>query len=402
MRPGGKTPRQRRRGLRGRLRWAFTLVAVCAVLLTSWISVSAGFRAVALFAADEPSVMSGPLAPIGPGSAEVEYRLRAVWEELDTETRELLRGVARDAGRQVLRGALLAALMASVLAVVAATLLTRQLTAPLTRLSEGARRLEGGERGLRLPVPQRDDEMRDLTVAFNSFVESLERQEAWRRSLVADVAHDLRTPLAVLRAEVEAMQDGVSTPDGPGLARLHAEVLLLSRLVDDLRTLSLAEGGALSLRPQDLDLRGLLLGVAGGYEQRFASAGMTLSVAAPQGVSVRADRDRLAQVLHNLLDNTLRYAGQGEVRLEGRAEGESAVVMVRDHGPGLNPETLARAFERFYRGDAARSRDLAGRAGSGLGLGIARALVEAQGGQVEASNHPEGGAVFTLRMPLAG
>lgn len=382
---------RRRGGLRGRLTRLFALVAIAAVFLTSWLTVSAAFQV--LGRVTTGSAHSAP--PWAAGGSN--RRWDGWWNALDPATQATFREAGRAAGRDLSRSAFLAALLSALLAVFVAALATRQLTRPLVGLAEGARRLTAGERGLRLSLPRRDDELRDLTLAFNAFVDSVERGEAWRRALVADVAHDLRTPLAVLRAEIEAMQDGVNPPDDAGLSRLHGEVLLLARLVDDLRTLSLAEGGALSLRAERVNVAELLATTAPAYEARGAC--VTVQVGAE--VFVHADRDRLAQVLHNLLDNALRYGEGGSIELGAAQNGAEVALSVRDHGPGLPPEALSRAFERFYRADASRTRDPSGRASSGLGLAIVRALVEAQGGAVEVRNHAEGGAQFTVTLPAA-
>ena len=325
-----------------------------------------------------------------PGSAEEAEAQR--WRE-----------IGRAAGSELRRSAFTAGLISFLVAGVLAATVTRQITRPLSRLADAALRLEAGERGVQLPVPRRQDEVRDLTLTFNTLTTSLARQEAWRRGLMADIAHDLRTPLSVLRSEIEAMQDGVNPADEAGLSRLHGEVLLLARLVTDLRTLSLAESGAMDFHPQALDAAEVLRSAAEVYHRRGAEVGVTLHLDAPQPVAVYADPDRLMQVLHNLLSNALRYAAPGTVDLTARSEGAEgwASLRVRDHGPGFRPDDLSRAFERFYRADAARSRDPGGLRGSGLGLAIARALVEAQGGTIEAHNHPAGGAEFTVRLPSA-
>lgn len=369
-----------RRGLRARLTRTFALVAVLAVMLTTVLTVGATFRVLAQF--------GPPLTAPSPTSGTA---LR----------QEDWRALAAGAGRSVTRSAVQAAVLSALLASVVAALVTRQLTRPLARLADGAARLQAGDRSVQLPVPRRHDELRDLTLTFNGLTLSLARQEAWRRGLVADIAHDLRTPLAVMRSEIEAMQDGVQPTDAAALARLHGEVLLLARLVADLRTLSLAEGGALSLTLETLDGGAVLLTLVETYATRAAGAGVSLHVHAPQPVPLRADPARLRQALGNLLDNALRYAAPGAVELRAWAAGGAAHLSVRDHGPGFRPPDLARAFERFYRADASRSRDPQGRSSSGLGLAIARALVEAQGGQLTARNHPEGGAEFTLRLPGA-
>ncbi len=373
-------------------------MAVLAVVLTVFLTFQAGWRAVTHLDPHLAALVQGPLAQ-GP-----EVSPAGTLATLGGSEGEALRQIFRDFGRSAGQ----AGILASVLAALASALVARQIARPLVRLEDAASRLAGGERGVRLALPRANDELRTVTAAFNTLAQGLERQEAWRRSLMADVAHDLRTPLAVLRAEIEAMQDGLNEPDTPALARLHAEVLLLARLVDDLRTLSLAEGGALTLHPQPLDAAQTLRTLAGLFAGRVQEAGAALSVDVPPGpLLLQADPDRLMQILHNLLDNALRYGLIAEgnepplIDLGAAQEQGRVRVWVRDHGPGFAPDALSRAFERFYRADASRSRDPQGRAGSGLGLAIARALAEAQGGTLEAANHPQGGAVFTLRLPEA-
>ncbi|WP_407571804.1 sensor histidine kinase [Deinococcus altitudinis] len=389
----GRAGRRHRSGLRRRLAGSFGLVAVLAVVLTVFLTFQAGWRAVIqldpqLAALAAPGSASGP--PTG------------LSETLGGTRGETLRQIFRDFGRSAWQ----AGLLASLLAAVASALVARQIARPLVRLEDAASRLAGGERGVRLPLPRSNDELRTVTAAFNTLAQGLERQEAWRRSLVADVAHDLRTPLAVLRAEIEAIQDGLNEPDAPALLRLHAEVLLLARLVDDLRLLSLAEGGALTLHPQPVDAALTLQTLASLFTGRVNGAGAALKLEVSTGpLFLRADPDRLMQILHNLLDNALRYGGPAgsarpfQIDLGAAKEQGQVRLWVRDHGPGFAPDALSRAFERFYRADASRSRDPQGRAGSGLGLAIARALAEAQGGTLEAMNHPQGGAVFTLKLP---
>ncbi|MEJ2293040.1 MAG: ATP-binding protein [Deinococcales bacterium] len=357
--------RRRRWGLRRRLAFAFAFVALAAVFLTTFLTLGAVFRARHLFVAQAPPA--------------------AVFHE-----------------------AFLAALLSFLLASAAAAVVTRFLTRPLTALTDGARRLAAGERGLRLRLPRADDELRVLTEAFNQLTEGLEREEAWRRDMVADVAHDLRTPIAVLRSEIEAMQDGVRQPDADGLARLHGEVMMLSRLVEDLRTLSLAEAGSVTLRRVDTALRPLLERTVASFEARASDAGATLRLADVEAtLHASIDPDRIQQVLGNLVDNALRHGAGAPVELAARAEGDGVLLSVRDRGPGLPPGDPKRVFERFYRGDPARGRPAgappgapAG-AGSGLGLAIVQALVEAHGGRVEARNHEEGGALFTVWLPIA-
>lgn len=355
-------------GLRGRLTRLFALTAILAVILTASLTVGAALRVLNQF------------KPVGMSQAQ--------WQ-----------AVAREAAQHIRHSAVQAGFLSALLAVIIAGVVTRQLTRPLVRLAEGAERLKAGERNLQLPTARRHDELRDLTQTFNDLTTSLARQEAWRRGLIADVAHDLRTPLAVMRSEIEAMQDGVQPADDAALGRLHGEVLLLARLVTDLRLLSLAESGALPLTVATVDASDVLRALADAYARRAAEVGVQISVQTGPDVLLMADPDRLRQTLQNLLDNALRYAAPGVVQMTAAPDEQFMSISVRDHGPGFKADDLARAFERFYRADASRTRDPQGRASSGLGLAIARALTEAQGGTLEARNHPEGGAEFTLRLP---
>lgn len=393
-RPWGRGHRRRQRhwGLRRRLTFAFAFVALAAVGLTTWLTLGAVLQAQQeLFGAN-----SNSLAQLESEQPSEPWRGWGWWNEGDLAPQH-------QAFIRVRRTAFFAGLLAFGLAVFTAGVVTRYLTRPLVALTEGARRLEAGERGIRLKLPSRTDELAGLTEAFNRLVAGLERQEAWRRNLTADIAHDLRTPLAVLRSEIEGMQDGVVATDEASLTRLHAEVMMLSRLVDDLRTLSLAEAGELSLHLTHTAIEPLLQRVVAAFARRAAQADVVLELSPiADNLSATLDEDRLTQVLGNLLDNALRYAAPGRVELGAETVRRGIKIWVRDHGPGLSPETLARVFERFYRGDAARTRkhpgDNGDTGGSGLGLAIAKATIEALGGKLEATNHSAGGAVFTLYL----
>lgn len=367
-RPLGR--RRSRWGLRRRLAFFFAFVALGAVGLTTWLTLGAVV-----------GVLFG-------GDAN-----RNAWQGWEGGPLTPQMQQAREAFNRISGTAFLAAFMAFALASLAAAVVTRILTRPLLALTEGAKRLEAGERNLRLRLPRSQDELRGLTEAFNNLAAGLERQEAWRRNLVADIAHDLRTPLAVLRSEIEAMQDGVATPDPEGLARLHAQVMLLSRLVEDLRTLTLAESGGMVLRREWVNLESFLRGVLGSLG--WPESAVRLQV--QPGLRGHLDPKQLTRVLHNLLDNAQRY-GQPPLHLQASQGPNGLEISLRDHGIGIPPEALGRIFERFFRADASRTRQ-EGKGGSGLGLSIAKAIVEAHGGQLEAENHPEGGAVFRLRLP---
>ena len=398
--------RKKRWGLRRRLSLAFSFVALIAVALTAFLILGAVLDAQReLFSA----------APAGSGQASSEQAAQAsdapggffgtkffsrdssgaaLWQ-----TSEAQFAPARSAFRQIVQRGFVAAWLAFVLASITAALITRALTRPLLALTDGARRLGAGERGLQLRVPRAQDELRSLTEAFNGLATGLERQETWRRNLVADIAHDLRTPLSVMRSELEALQDGVVPLDDGALSRLHSEVLTLSKLVTSLRELSLAEGGSLPLELRPVAVGQFLTQLCECFGARAAAVGltMTLEPVAPN-LKMNADIDQLSRVFSNLLGNALRYAAPGGAEL-GAAQTTSGVKLwLRDHGPGIqgDPERL---FERFFQEETSRTRYLDGEKGSGLGLSIARAVVQAHGGSLTAANHAAGGAIFTLTLP---
>jgi two-component system, OmpR family, sensor histidine kinase BaeS len=405
-------------GLQRRLTMAFVFVALAAVGLTTWFTLGAAFKAQRelgrlLYEArqernENPGFsslpeLSGPIIRLPDGTTVVPFDPRFDWrgprfDELKGPRLDR----ARNAWQSLTSRSLVAAILAFVLASIAATVITRRITKPLRALSEGARRFAAGERGIRLKTNGRQDEIGEVTDAFNSLARNLEQQEAWRRALVADIAHDLRTPLSVMRSEIEAMQDGISQPDAPGLERLHSEVMLLSKLVGDLRTLSLAEGGSLNLKLERVTLEPFLQGLISRFAPRAQEQGMNISLAPiTTGLTAQLDETQFTRVINNLLENAVRYAKTGPIEIGVTLEVNSISIQVRDHGPGLKSEDLERIFERFYQADASRTRDQAGSKGSGLGLAIARAIIEGHGGTIQASNHAQGGAVFTVTLPRA-
>ncbi len=262
-----------------------------------------------------------------------------------------------------------------------------QITAPLRRLQKAAQAIAGGDLSQRVAIQSRD-ELGDLGRTFNQMAENLSQAQVERRRLVADVAHELRTPLAVMQANLEGMQDGVIPNDVEQLASLHEQVLHLGRLVGDLRLLSLVEAGELSLERHPADLGAIATRAADQFQPRAAQKRVDLQVNVGKDISqIAVDADRINQALNNLLENALRYTPEGG-RIEiGAAEEPGHPVQVRlwvaDSGPGIVPEDLPYVFDRFYRGDKSRSR---ASGGSGLGLAIVKQLVEAHGGWVSATS----------------
>jgi len=302
------------------------------------------------------------------------------------------------------RSILLAALFAGILALTLGGVLFFQLTAPIRRLTAAAHAIAAGDLNQRVAVHSRD-ELGELAGAFNAMAANLAASEGQRRQLVADVAHELRTPLSVLQANLEAMQDGILPTDAEQLASLHEETLLLGRLVADLRLLSLAEAGQLKLELVQADLGDLVRRAAERLRPAATAKGVDLvTQITPDSPRVKLDIDRFTQMLGNLVDNALRYTpGGGRIVLAVGWGGEPGkahrpTVTVTDTGSGIPPDDLPHVFDRFYRGDKSRAR---ASGGSGLGLAIVRQLVEAHHGTVRAESpvfHAADGSGFGTRI----
>lgn len=252
-------------------------------------------------------------------------------------------------------------------------------------------------------LPARGDEVDQLAEAFDTMEAALARKEEQRRRLLADIAHELKTPLAVVQANLESMLDEMTPPRPERIAALHTQVAMLSRLVNDLRDLALAEAGQLSLHRRPTDLGELLEQAADLWRPRFEEIGARLVVERETVPRAWVDGDRIGQVLANLLSNAVRHLPHegGWVRLRLKAGGTpdrpEAVVTVEDNGPGIPPDSLPYLFDHLFRADHSRSRQTGG---SGIGLSIVKSVVEAHGGRVWAANRPEGGAEFGVVLPL--
>lgn len=297
----------------------------------------------------------------------------------------------------VSRGVLLGVAVAVVVAAISAIVLTRLLIRPLRRLEEGARQLGAGELGHRVPV-EGPAEIASLGEEFNRMAETLEEQEQLRQRLVADVAHELRNPIAAARAQAEGMAEGVLETTPERVASLVEDLTHLGRLVADLQELSSADAGRLSYELGPLDAAALTAReaerAAAGAPARVA---VTADVSAAAGAVVLGDEQRLSQVLRNLLGNALRHTAQGSVTAVVTRAGQWVEFRVDDTGEGIPEPDLPNVFERFYRADAARAADTGG---AGLGLAIARRIVEDHGGTVFAANREGGGASVGFRLPL--
>lgn len=309
----------------------------------------------------------------------------------------VLTGVQQTYLSNVNRFVLFGGVLAILVAIAWGAWLAVRIVSPVKALSEASLKLAGGDYSQRIPVTS-EDELGEMTQAFNRMASELERQEMLRRRGFADVAHELRTPLTVLQIDLESIEDGLIEADAETITRLQREVTTLRNLVEDLRTLSLADAGELKLDNQPLELNGLIELNARRIERSAAEKGIALDLdLAPEACLVQGDEQRLSQVLLNLLANALQFTpAGGRVQVASRPAGQRVQVSIRDTGEGIPPEDLPHIFERLYRSDRARARR---NGGSGLGLSIARSMVEAHGGRIWAESTPGEGSTFYMELP---
>ncbi|HEX8629049.1 MAG TPA: ATP-binding protein [Catenuloplanes sp.] len=291
-----------------------------------------------------------------------------------------------------------AAVLVMVFAAVGSAVVTRRALRPIDALTRAVRQLGRGDLRGRAQV-RGNDQVAELTRSFNRMADSLQEGEERQRRMIADVAHELRTPLSNLRGHLEGLMDGM-IPPGPVLfASLHDEALLQQRIVDDLQDLALAEAGALTYRRCRVDLAELLETCQHAHRARAEATGARLVVQTARHILVDADPDRLRQVISNLVSNALRYTpAGGTVALRSWMDGDRVVVDVTDTGCGIAEDDLPKVFDRFWRADSARGRSTGG---SGLGLAIARQIIDDHGGTISVRSRPGQGATFTLRLPVA-
>jgi signal transduction histidine kinase len=283
---------------------------------------------------------------------------------------------------------------AALSAVVAALLLARWIVQPLDRLRDVSAELARGDLAARASE-QGPGELVEMGASFNSMAESIERLFEARRELVAWASHDLRTPLASMQAMLEAIDDGLAEP-GEYLPALHDQVRTLSRLVDDLFELARIDAGVLTLEVREAALDGVIESCVRGLEAEARAKGVRLETRLERPLPmVRCAPDKVERVLYNLLSNALRHTPtDGSIAVVVSPRRPDVRIAVEDTGEGVSEEVGERMFDRFWRAESSRTSP-----GSGIGLAIARALVEAQGGRIWAENRPEGGARVSFTLP---
>lgn len=302
--------------------------------------------------------------------------------------------------RQVRTSLTWAAVLAALLSLVLGVLVSRLLTAPLARLTRAAQAVAAGDLSQRVATQQAEgDEIAALATAFDEMTASLATAEAARKNMLADVSHELRTPLTVIQGDLQAMLDGVYPLDMAQVSSLYDETRLLTRLVEDLHDLALADAGQLRLERDVVDLAALAQAAAAQFSPVAEAAGVTLEALADAVPPVMGDADRLAQVLRNLLSNALRHTpAGGRITLRVARTADQVQIQVADTGTGIAAEDLPHVFDRFYRGEPGQARR--GR-GAGLGLAITQQLVLAHGGQITVASVAGQGTTFKVMLPAA-
>jgi two-component system sensor histidine kinase BaeS len=393
--------------LRWRIALGFALVALATAAVIALATppiVTQGFNDVDVDSDSRPAASAAAQTVVEPGEETTDAGGTATRPPVPPSSTGTTPGQAQEATiLRLLLAAAGAALAASLLGLLAAGRLVR----PLTRLEQAAVAVAHGNLGARSGLAERSDEFGQLGRTFDSMAGQLQLADETRRNFLQDAAHELKTPLAVIDATSSAILDGVYTPERRHIETIRDQSRVLARIVDDLRTISLAEGGNLPLNKRPQDVRHVLDSVAAGFEARAAADQVSLSVEAPDGIVLEADPDRLRQMLGALVDNALRHTpAGGTVRLVASASmaavrtGSPKPVVrlaVEDTGPGVPEDALPRIFERFFQADPSRSR---GTGTSGLGLSIVRALAEAHGARVGAENRSEGGARLWVELPV--
>lgn len=289
------------------------------------------------------------------------------------------------------------AVIGAVIALVLGVVLSRTLTRPIRELTTATHAVSEGDLSQQVPV-RSNDELGELARAFNKMSFELSRSVNARKQMTADIAHELRTPLSLILGHAEAVHDGVLPPTRENFEIIRDEATRLEHLINDLRTLSLADAGELSIQLQAVEPQRLIQEVASLYQYQSQRKNIAFLLDVPPHLpTIEVDPGRMTQVLTNILDNAIRHTPEGgTITLTAREVDGEVELAVQDSGPGLKPEDLERIFERFYRADPSRQRE---DGGSGLGLAIARSIVQAHGGQLSAESEPGKGLKVKVLLP---
>ena len=285
-----------------------------------------------------------------------------------------------------------------IISAILALLFAKHLVEPIKILTDATKRLTSGEYKTRISEISKD-ELGQLSRDFNMLAKSLENNEQARRKWIADISHELRTPISVLRGEIEALQDGIREMNPQTLESLHNDVSQLNRLVDDLYQLSISDIGALNYRKEDINLINILNQSVDLFREEFIKNNISLET--EQSIKntpmVFADPDRLQQLFTNILTNTLRYTNRGgNLKITTEKTGNNFIIHFQDSEPGINKDDIPRLFDRLYRVESSRNRDSGG---TGLGLAICKNIVDAHEGNITAQPSPLGGLWFTVELP---
>ncbi len=372
--------------LRLRLAVTFAAVALATGLVVAVAAPFAIERGFARLEADQAALPAATTAPGRPGAggppAGRGPAARAAQIQQDTTITVMI----------IALGAALAASLAG-------ALVAARIARPLRTLEDDAAAVAAGDLARRSGLGGRTDEVGSLGRSFNRMAAELQRSDEARRRLLQDAAHELRTPLAVIDATASAIADGVYAPEPRHLATIRDQSRLLARVVDDLRTVGLAEGGVLALRLERVSARELVPSIAEAFRARTEAAGIDLVVGPAPDVLLGVDRDRIGQAIGALLDNAVRHTPRGgSIRVFAAAADARVRIRVADSGPGIAEQDLPNVFDRFYQADPARDRSTGT---TGLGLAIARAIATAHAGSVGVENRAEGGACFWIELPVA-
>jgi two-component system sensor histidine kinase BaeS len=286
-----------------------------------------------------------------------------------------------------------------VLAAIVSFLLSKHLLAPVRQLANGTRSLAEFKFDTKIDV-RSQDELGQLAMDFNRMAATLKKYETLRRQWLTDISHELRTPLAILKGEIEALQDGLRKPDQAGLDSLHLEVARLSKLVEDLHLLSLADSKSLLTKSDPVKLFEILDKMVNRFRPRLAKKGIEIDIMTGEGegLIIHGDADQLAQLFTNLLDNSLKYTDSpGVLKIFERHTAQKLTLSFEDTAPGVPQDALERLFDRLYRVDQSRSRTTGG---SGLGLAICKQIVVSHKGRIRGDHSPSGGLLIRIEFPL--